>query len=154
MGAGDSSSAVVEGNYVHDLIAWGDPGTDGNHSDAFTVRDFDASTQPARTLTVRGNRFICDSGSDTGAIFIQTYSGDIDNVVLTRNLLEGRGYQLGLEDGFGHTYSGMRAVDNRFSGTSYGPTYRAGGPGWVEWSANRINDPRATDNAGRLVSRP
>lgn len=153
MNTGQRFSAVVEGNYVDDLVAWGNPGTTGNHSDAFTVRDFDGSADPNRSLLVRNNRFVCDSGSDTGAIFIQTYSGNIDNVMLSGNLLEGRGYQLGLESGFDHSYSGMRAINNRFSGTSYGPTY-VNGPGWVEWSSNHINAPGAANNVGKVIPRP
>lgn len=155
VGTGSQHSAVVENNYVDNLSAYGDGATDGNHSDAFTVRDFDASAVPSRTLTVRDNRFDCDSGNDTGAVFIQTYNGDISNVSLTGNLLEGDGYQLGLESGFGHTYSGMVATDNRFSGTGWGPAYIGGtGPNWSTWSGNYLANPARADYVGRPVHRP
>ncbi len=152
---GSVHSALVENNYVDNLTAYGDPSGDGNHSDAFTVRDFETAADPTRTLTVRNNRFDCDSGHDTGAIFIQTYNGDIGNVTFSGNLLEGEGYQLGLESGFGHGYSGMVAVDNRFSGTGWGPAYVGGdGPGWSRWSDNFIANPGAAGFRGRAVGRP
>lgn len=155
MNAGSRQSAVIEHNYVARLVAYGDPGGDGNHSDAFTVRDFSAAADPARSLLVQNNRFVCDSGNDTGAVFVQTYSGDIANVTFSGNLLEGEGYQLGLEDGFGNSYSGMSATDNRFSGTGWGPAYVTGnGPGWSEWSENYLANPAHPEFKGRAVRRP
>ena len=105
--AGKVLDAEVSGNYVTDLRSWGDGGTSGNHSDGFTVRDFDSARTPGRSLLIRNNRFDSDSGNDTGALFIQTYSGDIDNVTVEGNLLEGDGYQLGLEARFGNTYQNV-----------------------------------------------
>lgn len=150
MNTGRSLSAIVEGNYVHDLRAWGDPATTGNHSDAFTVRDF--APAPNRSLVTRGNRFDCDSGNDTGAYFIQTYAGDISNLTVEKNLLEGGGYQLVLGGGFGNTYSNVRAIDNRMSGTGFGPGYvQEGTPGWSEQRENFLNDPQAAQNRGDPV---
>jgi hypothetical protein len=71
-------SALVERNYITKLRAWGDPAAHGNHSDAFTMRDFKDAL--GRQLLVRNNRFDCNSGNDTDALFIQTYSGDFANV--------------------------------------------------------------------------
>jgi hypothetical protein len=153
MNTGGSLDALVQGNYVTDLVAWGDPRTNGNHSDAFTVRDFDASQRGARRAVVRNNRFDCDSGADTGAVFLQTYSGRIDNVVLEGNLLEGRGYQLGLNQ-MNHPYANVQAVNNRFSGTGFGPAYVQGGPGWALWQDNYLYDPAQTDARGTTISQP
>lgn len=152
--AGTSLSSVIEGNYVTKLVAWGDPAGDGNHSDGFTVRDFNASTTPSRTLMVRGNRIDCDSGNDSGAFFIQTYGGNIRNVTAQDNLLEGGGYQLVLGGGFGNSYSNMRAINNRFSGTGYGAGYVAydQGSGWTEQRDNYINNPAKPDNKGTAVA--
>lgn len=154
LASGQQLSATVEGNYVTDLIAWGNPATDGNHSDAFTVRGFNASANPARTLSIRNNRFDCDSDNATGALFVQTNTDDIDNVTIEGNFLEGGGYQLALEAQNGHTYSNVKAINNRFSGTSFGATYRIGGPGWAQWTDNYINDPAAIDNKGIVVAQP
>lgn len=147
-------SALVEGNLVDDLVAWGSPETDGNHSDAFTVRDFTGAKDRSRLLLVRGNRFVCDSANSTGAAFVQTWAGDIRGVTFERNLFAGRGYQLGLETSNGHGYRRMRAVDNRFSGTSLGPAYVGGGKGWRVWKGNHINRPARPAHRGKRVPAP
>jgi hypothetical protein len=153
MNTGTTYDAVVERNYVTDLVAWGDPRTNGNHSDAFTVRDFDASQRSARQATIRNNRFDCNSGSDTGAVFIQTFSGRIDNVTLEGNLLEGRGYNLGLEQ-TNHPYANLQALNNRFSGTGFGPAHAQDGPGWLTWQNNHLHDPTQSDAKGTPIQEP
>lgn len=153
MNSGSTLSATIEGNYVTGLVAWGDPATTGNHSDAFTIRDFTDRSNADRQLTVLNNRFNADSGSDTGALFIQTYSGSIDNVLIQGNLLEGNGYQLGLNE-MNSSYSNLRSVDNRFSGTGFGATYVQRGSGWTDWSNNYIYKSSATDGKGAVVSKP
>lgn len=153
MNAGTELDSLVAQNYVTGLVATGDPAGDGTHSDAFTVRDFDIASRPGRKLIVRGNRFDCDSGADTGALFIQTYSGPIGNVLVQRNLLEGGGYQLGL-NGARHKYSNMRAVGNRFSGTGWGPAYVQGGPGWAAWEGNHLHEKGDVSAEGAVVGRP
>jgi hypothetical protein len=153
--SGDHLDARVEGNYITGLTAFGDPAGDGNHSDGFTVRDFDTETAPERLLMVRNNRIDCSSGNDTGAFFIQTYGGDIDQVTIEGNLFEGGGYQLVLSAGFGNAYGeNMRAIDNRFSGTGYGPGYVADPPGWATWQENHLNDAGQPDNKGEPIDEP
>lgn len=153
MNTGTSLDSLIENNYVRGLTAYGDGSTTGNHSDAFTVRDFSASKVPNRNLSVSNNRFDCDSPNATGAFFIQTYAGNINNLFMSGNLLEGDGYQLGLEAGFGNTYGNVNATNNRFSGTGWGPGYHTGGPGWTTWSENYINNPTQTDNKGTVVGK-
>lgn len=153
MDTGDRFDTLIEHNLVTDLVAWGDGAADGNHSDAFTVRDFDASKHPQRKASIRNNRFDCDSGNDTGALFVQTYAGPIENVTIQGNLLEGGGYQLGLNS-TNNKYRNMRALDNRFSGTGYGPAYVQGGSGWDVWENNFIFDPSKDDARGAAVPKP
>lgn len=153
MGAGTRLDALVEGNHVHDLVAWGDPATTGNHSSALTVRDFSAEERPDRRLVVRANRLDSSSGSDTGALFIQAWSGRVDNVLVTGNLLEGQGYQLGLEEA-AFPYSGIEVVGNRATGTGWGAAYVTGGPGPARWSDNHLYDPRAPEGRGDTIPRP
>lgn len=152
--AGTELDATVEGNYVGRLLGYGDPATDGNHSDAFTVRDFDTSTRPSRRLVVRNNRFDCDSPNATGAFFIQTYGGPIHNLTMSGNLLQGGGYQLGLNEMNGNAYGELAALDNRFSGTGYGPAYVQGGAGWDTWEENYRDEPSAPEHRGAPVSAP
>lgn len=152
--AGTSFSVTIEGNYVTGLTAYGDPGTTGNHSDAFTIRDFITTSNPSRQAIVKNNRFNCSSGNDTGAFFIQqTWGDNIDNVLVEGNLLEGQGYQLSLE---GNTYGNrMYAINNRFSGTGFGAATKSGsGPGWQTWSSNFINNPGAANHQGVVVPKP
>jgi hypothetical protein len=154
MNTGPQISATVAGNYVTKLRAWGDPATTGNHSDAFTVRDFDARANPSRRLAVQDNRFDCSSGNDTGAFFIQTFAGNIENMTAEGNLLEGNGYQLGLNQNYGNTYRNLTAINNRFSGTGFGAAYVQGGEGWAQWQENYINNPSQPDNKGRALVEP
>jgi hypothetical protein len=153
MNTGTSLSSTVEGNYVTQLRAYGDGATSGNHSDGFTIRDFDASSAPGRTVVVQNNRFDCNSGNDTEALFLQTYAGRIDNVTITGNLLEGGGYQLGLNQ-LNAPYSNIMATNNRLTNTGYGAAYVQGGGGWTQWSQNYVNDTTKTDNVGATIPQP
>ena len=150
---GADFDVVVERNYVTDLVAWGNPAVEGNHSDAFTVRDFSAAARSTRHALIRNNRFNCDNDNSTGAIFIQAYAGAIDNVTLEGNLLEGRGWQLGLE-AHNHGYSNLRAMNNRFSATGFGAAYRTAGPGWATWQDNYRYDPAAPEAKGEIINAP
>lgn len=154
MNTGKQFSSIVEGNYITKLRAYGDGATTGNHSDGFTIRDFDASQNTTRTVVVRNNRFDCSSGNDTGAFFIQTYAGNIQNVTVSGNLLEGGGYTLGLNEAFGNSYSNVVAINNRFSPTGWGAAYVQGGAGWNQWTENYRNDPTKPDNKGTVISKP
>ena len=149
--AGTQFDSLIERNYVRGLTAWGDPATTGNHSDAFTIRDFTNSVNPARQAIIRNNRFDCDSPNATGAFFIQTYAGNINNVLVEGNLLEGGGYQLVLEEHSGNTYSNMSSINNRMSATGYGPGYVSGGPGWAMQSENYRYVPGNPDGKGLPV---
>lgn len=151
MRTGTNQNTLVEGNYVTGLRAWGNPATDGNHNDAFTIRDFDVTGNANRTAIVRNNRFDCDGGNDTGAFFIQTYAGPIGNVTISGNLLEGGGYQMALEEK-NYPYSNMRLTNNRMSGTGWGAGYVSRGEGWRQQSDNYVYDPTKTDGKGRAVS--
>jgi len=153
MHTGETEDMTIERNYVTRLIAWGDPATTGNHTDAFTIRDFTAAKRADRKLLILNNRFDANSGNDTGALFIQTYAGRIDNVTIQGNLLEGLGYQLGLNQ-LNSPYSNLRAIDNRFSGTGFGATYVQRGPGWAQWQQNYIYKANATDGKGTVVNQP
>lgn len=145
---GRSLNALAEGNYVTKLRSAGE-----SHNDGATVRDFPTKENPNRSLVFRNNRIDCSTGRDTGALFIQTWGGDIDNVTVEGNLLEGGGYNLGLEAGFDHVYGrNMRAVNNRFRSTEWGPSYvtdRGLGYAWAEWRDNFADEPAAADHKGK-----
>ena len=150
MNTGTKYDSIIEGNYVTDMVSWGDGATTGNHVDAFTIRDFTDAARPDRTAIIRNNRFDCDTSNATGAAFLQAWSGRIDNVRLEGNLLEGEGYNLILEAKT-NGYSNISAIDNRFTSTGWGPTYFTGDPGWVNWQDNFRFDPSMADGRGAAV---
>lgn len=151
LSSGDMLDGLVEGNYVTGLIAWGDPATDGNHSDGFTIRDFTAAVRPERQVLVRNNRIDTYSGNDTGSCFLQTYSGRIDNVTIEGNLFEGGGYNMGLNQ-LNQPYSNIRSINNRFNPLGYGTSYVQGGGGYTQWTNNYINAPGQPNNVGIIVN--
>ena len=150
---GSTLNAVIQGNYVHQLRAFG-----GSHNEAFTIRDFPTNTNPSRFMNILNNRFDSSSGNDTGAAFLQTYGGDINNILFEGNLFEGFGYQLGLEAGFGNIYgTSLRVNNNRFTGTGYGVGYviDAGlGYGWSQWTNNYIYNPGGVNGQGSPAEEP
>lgn len=150
---GSSLSGLAEGNYVRGLRTAGDA-----HNDGATIRDFPLDRNAGRTLTFRNNRIDCSTGQDTGALFIQTYGGDIDNVTVEGNLLEGGGYQLGLESSHGNQYGrNMKSVNNRFTGSGWGAAYvteNGVGYKWAVWQDNHLFDPNAPDAKGKVASAP
>ncbi|MFS8104398.1 hypothetical protein LFM09_45560 [Lentzea alba] len=150
---GNSLSGLAEGNYVRGLRTAGDA-----HNDGATVRDFPLDRNAGRTLTFRNNRIDCSTGQDTGALFIQTYGGDIDNVTVEGNLLEGGGYQLGLESSHGNQYGrNMRSINNRFTGSGWGAAYvTSNGVGykWAVWQDNFLLDMNAPDAKGKPAGSP
>ena len=154
LASGTQLDALVEQNYVTQLKSWGNGATDGTHSEAFTIRDFDGTQNTARKATVKNNRFNVDGGNESGALFIQAM-GNINNVTIEGNLLEGESYQLTLGiwnwASPGTHYSNMKAINNRFSGTGYGASNVENGPGWSVWQDNYYNSLTATNNQGGPV---
>lgn len=145
---GTTMSSVIENNYVAHLQSWGDGGGNGTHSDAFTVRDF-AGT--GRTMSIKNNRFDCSGGNESGALFIQTWLGPINNVTVEGNLLEGGGWNLTLNQ-FNYPYSGMKAINNRFNPFGgWGAATVDKGVGWAQWTDNYRYDPSKPDAKGTVV---
>lgn len=143
---GNEFDALIENNYVTDMLGWGDPRTTGNHSDAFTIRDFTDHERPTRLAVIRYNNFNNESPNVTGSLFIQANSR-IANVLIEGNLLTGGGFNLALEQNRGG-YSNMKAINNRFLPTGYGHSYITGGEGWRVWKDNHLFDPTKTDAKG------
>lgn len=151
LGTGLLHDALIEHNYVTDLVSYGDPATTGNHCDAYTIRDFPNRTVPTRQLIVRNNRFDCNTANGTGAFFVQAYADEIDNMTAQGNLLEGSGYQLILE-WHNNGYSNVKAINNRMTGTGFGAGYVTGGPGWTVQQENYLYNAGNQDGKGAPVS--
>ncbi len=149
---GTTYTANAINNYVEKLRAYGDGATTGSHNESFTVRDYATSSNPNRSMAVRGNYFKIDSGNDTGSLFIQPYGGFINNVTVENNYLLGGGYQLILEYNFNLYGANMKAINNRFTSTGYGAGYTSGGPGWAQWTENYKYDATKPDGRGAVIN--
>lgn len=146
------SSSVVAGNYVFGLRGgmYGTP-PQQSHNESGTIRSFTGTS-----LVWRNNKLVSHTGSDSGALFMQTISGDIRNVLIEGNYFETAAWNLALEAAYGNTYSAMQAINNRFviPPGGFGAAYVTGGPGWAVWSDNFRYDAAATDGRGLPVARP
>jgi hypothetical protein len=151
MNTGTQYDSIIEHNYVTDTPGWGNAATDGNHVDAFTIRDFTDAVRPDRKAIIRNNRFDANAPyNTTGALFIQSWAGRIDNLQIEGNLLEGGGYNLILETK-GYGYSNVSAINNRFVPEGWGATYNSGGEGWATWQGNYRYDPTIPGGMGTQV---
>jgi hypothetical protein len=142
---GTVHSALAEQNYVRGLRSAGD-----SHNEAATIRDFRNAT--GRTVKFLNNRLDCSSGNETGGLFIQPTWLPIYNVTIQGNYLEGGGYNLYLERTSNATYGNVRAINNRFRPTGWGPAATPSGPGYAEWRDNYRYSSTAVNNAGTVVN--
>lgn len=142
---GTVHSALAEHNYVRGLRSSGD-----SHNEAATIRDFRNAT--GRTVKFLNNRLDCSSGNATGGLFIQPTWLPIHNVTIQGNYLEGEGYNLYLERTSNASYGNVRAINNRFRPTGWGPAATPSGPGYAEWRDNYVYSATAANNAGAVVN--
>ena len=145
-GTGMKLEAVAEQNYVTDLRSYGE-----SHNEAATIRDFMLDQNPNRVARFTQNRFNIAEGNVTAGLFIQPTWDDIDSLLVDGNLIEGGGYNLFLNASHG-TYQNVRATNNRFRPTGWGPATVQGGPGWARWTDNYLYDPSKTDARGTAVA--
>ena len=129
-----SGSGTMTGTYMHGFIS-----TNGAHVDGFTRR---GGTGP---LAISRSRINIDSGSATGAFFLQnTWGGRIAGITLRDSYLEGNGYVMTLENKGAGTSFGASNV--RLRATEWGPVTSSGGITTTEWT-------NVTHN-GTAVARP
>lgn len=147
------SSCIIEGNYIHDLRAWGDPESGGTHNSAFTIRYY---TGPF--LLIRNNKFVCTTGNDSGAIYMEPYDGFIDNVYIKGNLIQCLAWCMPLMSEIHGYGTNMNCINNRFQPDdmeNFGPaSYVRGGPGWKTWSENYYYNAADIDGKGSIISGP
>lgn len=149
---------IIQNNYVDKLVAYGDASGSGNHQSAFTVRDTDTTVNPNRQVLVKDNYLNATGGSVTGSFFVQPNGDNVRNVTAQGNLLAGEGYNLILEADptrfGGVSYYNMRAIDNRFQPTEYGPSRVREGEGWTTFTNNYLYNAAGTDGKGAAVTTP
>lgn len=157
---GDTVSAMVQNNYVHNLRR---PANGQAHHESATVRDFQHNASVNRSVTFDGNRLHTEltGGFETASLFIQPTWVQVAHVWVKNNYLEGKAYNLVLEQAAGGNLD-THAVNNRFrqpvgcdsSAGCYGYASRSGTPGWTEWNANYAYNSIAVDAKGAIVSAP
>jgi hypothetical protein len=143
------ADCLIENNYVHDLRAYGNPATTGSHNESFTIRSY-----LGNSCIVRNNRFIDKTGNDSGAIFIQPYSTNIQHVLVEGNLLESYNYCIGIGNHGGNTYSDFKVKNNRFVKGGFGPVWLNNGVGFAEWKENYYDNPSGPDHKGSPIAQP
>ena len=147
IGFSGNVTTVVDGVYIYGLRAGTLPQMSSpSHNDGFTTRSF---SYPE--MIIRNSRIDCSSGHDTGALFLQPTFGFLNNILIEGNLLEGNGYTLILENRGYHYGTNVRAVNNRFNPSGYGPGYVDGGCGWFEWRDNYRHDGSQPDGKGEWI---
>lgn len=147
-GTGTVFDALAEQNYVTGLRSYG-----SSHNEAATVRDFRKNGTNTRKAQFINNRLDCESGNETGGLFIQPTWDDIYNVWVQGNYIEGGGYNLYLENK-GGVYGNVHATDNRFRPTGWGPAVVGSGTGWNEWTGNYLYSSSASRAQGTAVAEP
>jgi hypothetical protein len=152
---GSQLDALIEGNYVDDLVAWGDPATTGSHNNALSIRDFTDTQRADRKAIIRNNRLELDTPYNaSSALQIMPMSGPINNIIIEGNLLEGYGYLLWLFQSNNNYGNNMFSINNRFTPMS-GPGWKSatdGNPGWATWEDNYIYNPSMPDGMGASAS--
>lgn len=103
-----SKLSICEGNYIHDL-----EGHEGAHMDGITTR-----MSSGKGVTIRNNRVDVTWKTPsmvTGAMFIQSQAGPIDNLTIENNLFEGHGYNLSMGISSYKFGSNVSIINNRFN---------------------------------------
>lgn len=129
-GVGDGAKAgdntTIESTYIHDLAH-----VEGSHNDGIQVSS-------GSNVVLRGNRVV-NGHNQTGAIFVGADLGDISDVLVEANWLDGGGYTVYAGDGNKGKATGVRIVNNVFGrGAEHGPKTTEGDG--IQWSGNRYVD--------------
>jgi hypothetical protein len=135
-GVGDGprmgDNTVVEDSWIHGLVEGG-----GSHNDGI-------QSTGGHHLVIRGNR-IENPERQTSCILIGADLGDISDVLVTGNLLNGGNYTVYAGADPGHTASNIRVTGNRFGRDAvYGPASVKPGIVWEDnvWHDNGKPVPR------------
>jgi hypothetical protein len=138
------ADCLVENNYVHDLRAY-----TGSHNESATVRSY-----LGNSLIWRNNRFVDKTGNDSGALFVQPFSTNIQHVLVEGNLLESYNYCIGIGNYGSNTYSDFKVKNNRFVKGGFGPVWLNNGVGFAEWTDNYYDNPSDPGHIGAIINKP
>lgn len=137
----DGGDTLIQGNYIHDLIASGSP-----HYDGISIDGKNSN------ITISHNTVINDH-TQTSAIMIDNYFGPVSNVVVDDNLLSGGGYNIYSSAQFnGGSVTGVSITNNHMGGGYWGPTAFTGNSpvytGNVDDSGSLISTLNTSANSG------
>ncbi len=106
-----SSGAVIENNYIHDLLASGSPGYDGIEIDGGVSK------------VMISHNTVVNSHGQTSAIMIDNYFGAVSNVSVNNNLLGGGAFTL-YDDGHfnSNPITGVSFTNNHLASGQWGYT--------------------------------
>ncbi|MDF0494644.1 hypothetical protein [Bradyrhizobium yuanmingense] len=103
------SDTLIQGNYIHDLLASGSP-----HYDGISIDGGNSN------IVIRNNTVI-NTHTQTSAIMIDNYFGPISNIEVDGNLLIGGGYTVYSSAQFnGGTVNGVSFTNNRMGRGRWG----------------------------------
>jgi hypothetical protein len=103
----DGGDTLIQGNYIHDLLASGSPHYDGIQIDG------DVSN-----VTISGNTVI-NPWTQTSAVMIDNYFGPISNIFVDNNLLVGGGYTIYVDAQFNNSPVSDVWITNNHMGPGY-----------------------------------
>jgi hypothetical protein len=103
----DGGDTLIQGNYIHDLLASGSPHYDGIQIDG------DVSN-----VTILGNTVI-NPWTQTSAVMIDNYFGPISNITVDNNLLVGGGYTIYVDAHFNNSPVSDVSITNNHMGPGY-----------------------------------
>ncbi|MGF9764874.1 hypothetical protein AAII07_58400 [Microvirga sp. 0TCS3.31] len=88
----NAGTSTIRSNYIHNLAAQGSPHFDG------------IQVQGGQNGVLIENNTIILTSSQTGAIFLQSYFGNINNVMIRNNYVDGGGYTMYFDGSKNTTY--------------------------------------------------
>jgi len=103
----DAGDTLIQGNYIHDLLASGSPHYDGIQIDG------DVSN-----VTISDNTVI-NPWTQTSAVMIDNYYGPISNITVDNNLLVGGGYTIYVSAEFNNSPVSDVSITNNHMGPGY-----------------------------------
>ena len=140
----DGNNTLIEGNYIHDLHASGEP-----HYDGIQI------SGGLSNITVRHNTVV-NQQTQTSAVYITNDWGPVSNVLVEDNQLIGAGYTVYSDEkggGSGPQISGVQFLNNKIEAGHWGFTYISNNT--VVWQGNtEVGTGKTISVDGKLSAGP
>ena len=140
----DGNNTLIEGNYIHDFHASGEP-----HYDGVQI------SGALSNITVRHNTVV-NQQTQTSAVYITNDWGPVSNVLVEDNQLIGAGYTVYSDEkggGSGPQISGVQFLNNKIEAGHWGFTYISNNT--VVWQGNtEVGTGKTISVDGKLSTGP